>query len=494
TTYCWLSILTLGCGGVESLGTRPAVSCDLVDYELDDTERSVSIGTFWTDTAEASALRLLEEAAERSRFVVTPTRRRDRLTQQLSLRDWLLNDSEPLPDLFQVNGGSDVLQWPSRAANEEPQLCSLDRLDQLHAWRDQFFPATLAPLSCGDSLYALPIGVHRLNTLIYNPALLTRLATLASEQGLELRLPDDFSSPADFLAALQTIEKVGQNSPDDAVVPLAIGNQSGWPLTVLGFENLLVGRGVSTYESLWGTSTKEATLQPEALRHELEGWLGELRVLVTLSNLKERMAWQDAVHLVASGGAAFTVMGDWAVAQLSAHEVDQIELRTFPGTEEAFVYTPDSFAVSRLTDSDGAGANYWLREVVANRDVQLAFSARKYSIPALRDLEPTELERLDARQRETYRTFSACQTSPADCRLLLAVSGLGPAPGTNPCFDEIDRLLTRAVGASSAEDDAPGDEGSESVCPLQEEPEAAGQQLIDILVAVAREPFAADCR
>src|SRR5690606_13673316 len=108
----------------------------------------------------------------------------------------------------------------------------------------------------------------------------------------------------------------------------------------------------------------------------------------------------------------------------------------FPGTGEAFVYTPDSFAVPRRGGTDGAGAHVWLREVVSDQTTQVRFANIKNSIPAIRDLDDNTLDGLvHERLRDTYRQFAACQTEGSSCRLLLAVSGLGPPPATDPCLD-----------------------------------------------------------
>jgi hypothetical protein len=188
-------------------------------------------------------------------------------------------------------------------------------------------------------------------------------------------------------------------------------------------------------------------------------------------------------------------MGDWALAQLSPDEIARLEAAPFPGTAGAFVYTPDSFAVSRLEASDGSGPHFWLQEIVADEKIQLTFSSIKQSIPSLRGLTPEALSQLGSdRLRQQYGEFSDCQEPGSSCRLLLAVSGLGPPPARDPCFDEIDRLLTRAVGAPSQDDLDQAGKPSKCAEPLEDDPAAAGQQVIEILLRLSEHHFAASCR
>src|SRR5690606_37440729 len=102
----------------------------------------------------------------------------------------------------------------------------------------------------------------------------------------------------------------------------------------------------------------------------------------------------------------------------------------------------------------------------------------------------------NARLTATYREFADCQLPGSDCRLLLAVSGLGPPPGADPCFDEVGKLLLRAIGIWSLEDLDAVEDGEPRTCEktLPGDPEEAANALIDLMVGVADKPFARRCR
>lgn len=498
-----------GCSGVEVLGDRPPSSCDFADYDLQATGRQqrIEIATFWATEAESAAFRVLARAVNSKAYVISTTDRRDRDHQQSSLKDWLVQDSDPLPDAFQVNGGSDVLQWVDAESPEEAQVCPLTELDERYGFSDLFFPAALDTVTCKGTLYGLPVGVHRLNLLFYNRTLFDRLKEEAKAQKLSLKRPEELADVDELRAQLETIASLESKTPSgDLIVPLLLDTADTWPLAVFTYENLLVARSSEAYRTLWqgGGGGDRAP----ALRSALERMVDDLRGLAAYSNYVEpyravaelttggAVRWQDALRRVGAGEALYTVMGDWGWAHL-AEARDAVEAIPFPGTQRAFVYTPDSFAVPRRTGSDGSGAHLWLREVVANVSTQIAFARAKHSIPAFTELSEEQLDALDnPRLAETHRAFSRCHEDDSDCELLLAVSGLGPSPAADGCFDEVGWLLARTLGSISQPEAAAEEAGELRACarPLPRNPRAAGEELIERLMIVSRTYFAEACR
>ncbi len=77
------------------------------------------------------------------------------------------------------------------------------------------------------------------------------------------------------------------------------------------------------------------------MRGSIEALAGLLHRLRPVSNLEAAVSWQDAVQSVAAGDAVFTIMGDWAWAQLDPEDRAVATALPFPGTAGTFVYTPD---------------------------------------------------------------------------------------------------------------------------------------------------------
>lgn len=448
------------------------------------------VSTFWTDDEEQKALEVLRENVP-PQYNYKPLEMSTRVDSQLSLKAAFKEGR--LPDVFQANAGSDVLRWVSKRAPDAREVCELDPLSRAFDWEGTYFPESLRPASCHGHLYALPVGIHRLNVLFYNRELFTLLARQALVHGEVLREPSALQSPEELLAELEQVGRLARELDlGSDFVPLAIGAENVWPLTVVGFENVLLGLGKDAYQTLWqgGLRTKDDQRKEELVR-SLEDMVSYLRSLFELASLDVRVSWQDAVRKVGEGRALFTVTGDWGWAQLDETQAARVETTAFPGTSKSFVYTPDSFAVPRELKKSGFRARAFLDSVVADKQTLLDFSKVKHSIPPRRDFEQEELE--PPTLRESYQQFKDCSGGSPDCELLLAVSGLSPPPGEDDCFDDIDALLTLAVTGSLP---PPDPEAPPRECrdPLPTERGAAKDRLFDLLLGIAAHPFAEDCR
>jgi glucose/mannose transport system substrate-binding protein len=482
------------CSGEQVLGDYPPSSCDLAEPPSQPTYTPLGIATFWTaDSHEKDALQTLIDRVDANRYVPSPEQMSTRVEVQRRINDAF--ESQQLPDVFQVNGGSDVLRWVQNRGPETTDVCALDRLREQYGWSAAYFPDALAPLTCHGSLYGLPVGIHHLNVLFYNRDLFAELAQRAKSRGLELVEPSQLKSSYELLSELGQIAELEAVTPTgQPLVPLAVGTESEWPLTIIAFENVLLSLGDDAYETLWTGGLENASdARIAEMAATLKEMVSVLRDLRTFSNFPAHVSWQDAVRQVGDGEALMTITGDWGLAQLGPEVVARVAVSTFPGTVGTFVYTPDSFAVPRELKKSGFAARAFLHDVVETKAALIEFSNAKYSIPPRSDLTPTEVEALASDGlRSTYQQFASCNDSAETCKLLLAVSGLGPPPGTDPCFDEIDALLALAVAGTP-----PSRELLDArLCP-EPFPTTSAQaesQLIERLLLIGKRPFAAACR
>jgi glucose/mannose transport system substrate-binding protein len=482
----------LGCSGDHVLGDYPPSTCDLADPPADVSGEQLSIATFWADSREQDAFEELRHRIASRGYSVTTEKIETRIEVQRKINDSF--ESQKLPDVFQVNGGSDVLRWVQNREPEGTDVCALDRLRDGDRWSEAYFPVALEPLSCHGNLYGLPVGIHHLNVLFYNRELFARLVELASASGVELIEPGQMQNPYQLLSLLASVAELGATTASgEPIIPLAIGTESEWPLTIIAFENVLLSLRRRAYETLWlGGLESFDQERSDDLRTSLVEMLQVLRELHGYS-VSPDLSWQDALRQVGAGEALLTITGDWGFAQLDADAAARVETVTFPGTAGKFVYTPDSFAVPRELKKNGFPARSFLLDVVADKEALIAFSNAKHSIPPRNDLKDFEIDSLNSESlRSTYRQFASCGGSDGSCELLLAVSGLAPPPGTDPCFDEMDALLAFAVTG-----DAPAHDGSVArQCgrDLPTTSEGAESRLIELLLDVATRRFAAACR
>lgn len=480
------------CSGERVLGDYPPSSCDLALPPARVIDAPLSVATFWAgDSRERAAFQTLYDRIDQDRYAPAQETMTSRVDAQRRITAAF--DLQRLPDVFQVNGGNDVLRWVEGRDADSTDVCALDRLRDTYRWRGEYFESALAPLTCRGNLYGLPVGIHHLNVLFYNRPLFAELQQRAAERGVTLVEPSQLGSADELLSQLRQVAALEPRTAEgEAIAPLAIGAQSEWPLTIVAFENVLLSLGNDAYETLWqGGLIGDDGSRAASLRHSLQRMVELLRELSEVSNLDREVTWQDALKQVEAGQALMTVTGDWGFAQLSDAAEERVASVSFPGTSGVFVYTPDSFAVPRELAKNGFPAHYFLHDIVERKAAVLEFSALKHAIPARNDLTDTDLERLPASLRETYERFRSCESS-SDCKLLLAVSGLGPPPGTDPCFDEIDALLTLAVSGRSITDEA----RMARRCPEPFPPDraAAAERLVNLLITIGHRRFAPDCQ
>jgi len=485
------TLLSLACSGERVLGDYPPSTCDLEKPPKEFNFAPLTIATFWAeDTRESAAFDTLFKRID-PRYAKGQDARESRVDAQLKLTNAF--KSQRLPDVFQVNGGNDVLRWVEGRDAESTDVCALDRMRDAYDWQTRYFETALAPLTCRGNLYGLPVGIHHLNVLFYNRELFGELQQLAREQGEELVEPSALADASALVAELQKVAALSPRTADgEAIVPLAIGGESEWPLTIVAFENVLLSLGADVYETLWqGGLIDDDGTRGARLRGALVRMVSLLRALAEVSNLEQRIGWQDALLEVEAGRALMSVTGDWGWAQLNDPASPNVATVDFPGTDGVFVYTPDSFAVPREVRKNGFPAHYFLHEIVEVKDAVIEFSALKHSIPARNDLYDDDLKRLPTETlRDTYRRFSECDAG-SDCKLLLAVSGLGPPPGTDPCVDEIDALLTLAVTGVSPSQEMM----EERRCPVPfPKPAEAADRLVNLLISIGGRRFADDCQ
>src|SRR5262249_32378780 len=145
-------------------------------------------------------------------------------------------------------------------------------------------------------IYAVPLDVHRLNSLFFNKRLFEQAGVAP---------PTESTSLDELFVTLDALKAAG-------VTPLALSTKAqAWPLGLLLFENLLVARaGAAYYRSFF--CGHEDPLGPEITRAVQD--LGRLLFSSYTNTNPERsqLAWDESLNLVRDRKAAVTIMGDWS--------------------------------------------------------------------------------------------------------------------------------------------------------------------------------------
>ncbi len=316
------------------------------------------------------------------------------------------------PSTFLVNGGADLYAWVRRDARQA--MDPIDFLFKCEGWSDAL-PADLIDLvTYGGRAYAVPMNIHRTNTLFYNKHVLAKLGV----------------APPSTLDELHDIIGVAK---EHRIAPLALGWRDPWTLTHLAFENVMVAVTSGAYYREFFEGSRSAR------DAELRAVLAELMRLIEASNEgAEAMSWQDAADLLGSGQAAMMVMGDWAKAYLASSgwrvgvDFDQVPM---PGTRGTFVFATDTFGLPKSTDGRSA---IDLLKVFGSESGQASFNLIKGSIPARADVD---LSGYDVLARATARDFRESVRYPG-------VTSLAPSSFLRVA----DRALARFAIDGDAED------------------------------------------
>jgi len=272
-----------------------------------------------------------------------------------------LSSGDP-PDTFQAHAGKELTGYI-----ESGQLQDISALYDEFDLRKKFPSDLLRLLQVHGKIYSIPSNIHRSNMVWANPAVL-RAAGVDPEA--------TYTSISEWFVALDAVKATGTTA-------LSVGTT--WTQVHLLETVLMSDLGAAGYAGLWdGTTDWTST--------EVTAALTDFQKLMTYTNTdRDQLDWPDATQRVITGQAAYTVMGDWAVAAFEdQHKVAGTDYVWFPvpGSVAMFGFLADSFTLP-VGAPNPAGAEDWL-ETVSSLEGQTAFNQAKGSIPARTDADPAD--------------------------------------------------------------------------------------------------------
>ncbi len=269
------------------------------------------------------------------------------------------------PEATQVVGVS-IREWAATGL-----LLELDGVAEAGRWAGVLFPPVHELVQYRGHVVAAPLGIHRINTLFYNPRLLARLR-LAPPTGW-----------AEWVQLAQALRAAG-------VQPLAQSSEP-WQVAALA-ETLVLGVGGPAYHrELFVRQSPQAATDArlaEALARlrTMKGWMG--------APVAER-PWTEALAQFARGEAAMFVMGDWAKGELLAGGAElggDFACMAVPGTGRFHLYSVDSLAMFTAGYAHVA-AQEKLARLAVTPALQAEYNAVKGSVTVRRDADPARMDR-----------------------------------------------------------------------------------------------------
>jgi glucose/mannose transport system substrate-binding protein len=307
------------------------------------------------------------------------------------------------PDTFQANGGWDLMAWVLYYPfdNSQSKMRPIDEWAQ--DWMPQVPRSVLDSVSYAGQVYAVPLNIHRVNTLFYNKKVF---------RDFDID-PAKLDSLDALFAAAEKIKQYNLQLADPAaqhIAPIALGfgEQQTWTLSLVFFENLLVARlGGAGYRDLFVTPKTGDAFTLE-MSYAIEDFR---RLLGYANNNADAILWDKAMLMVLKGEAAMTIMGDWAKGYAKSQRYDETHYYDetmfgaipMPGTAGTFVFTTDTFGLPYGANEEDTVK---LLKLFGSRDGQDTFNPIKGSISARKD---AAIEKYDAMSKQTFDDFLAAE-------------------------------------------------------------------------------------
>ena len=273
------------------------------------------------------------------------------------------------PDVFQIN----AQDLPSWVAMHPGTLSSLDDLFTESEVQAAVLPDVLSRVSVEEHVVAMPVGIHRENSLFFNRSIFTRLGIIPP------------ATISELIEACKTIKAAG-------VTPIALSND-GWVVRIL-FNDIVQGTMGADAFSDFITGVTPVT--DHAVTAQLKESIATLsHVLTNYVNADAaEIGWSDAADQLFDGKAAMLLHGDWAKGYLVTlgwtPGIDFGQTGA-PGASDLFWYGIDAFAApAQAAHADHA---HDFLSVVLSKEAQVSFSRIKGSTPIRTDVSE-QLDRL----------------------------------------------------------------------------------------------------
>jgi glucose/mannose transport system substrate-binding protein len=283
------------------------------------------------------------------------------------------------PDVAQLIG-SNLAEWADRGL-----VLPLSGVAARQNWSQTLFPKVDALVRYKNDVIAVPLGIHRINSLFYSRRVFERF---------KLKPPRTW---ADFDAVARTLKAAG-------VTPLAWSDEA-WQIATV-FESLLLSEaGPALYLELVTQRNSAAWLDPR-----VEKALQRLRWLRNGTGERE---WTASARDLQSGAAAMMIMGDWVNGELMAWGADpttDFSCIAVPGTEHMHLYSVDTLAML-VNARHPVALQEKMAEILQSRPLQLAYNRIKGSVSVRKDLSATQLNTMDSCARDSWETFAAPDTA-----------------------------------------------------------------------------------
>ena len=251
-------------------------------------------------------------------------------------------------------------------------LNNVDTVATKENWAGIFPQSILDSIKVNGHYYAAPVDIHMPAWFFYSKPVFAK-AGIAGD-------PKSFD---EFVGDLDKLKKAG-------VIPLALGGQPWQEKITFDAVFADVG-GPDLYLKVYRDRDQNA-VKSDAFK----------KVLASFKKLHDYVDagspgrnWNDATALVISGKAGVQIMGDWAKGEFSAaKQAPGKDFGCFPGfgPRSPYLVAGDVFVFPKTDNATAIKAQNLLATVMTSPQAQVAFSAKKGSIPIRPDVDVNQLD------------------------------------------------------------------------------------------------------
>jgi glucose/mannose transport system substrate-binding protein len=251
-------------------------------------------------------------------------------------------------------------------------LNNVDAVATKENWAAIFPQSILDSIKVNGHYYAAPVDIHMPAWFFYSKPVFAK-AGIAGD-------PKSFD---EFVGDLDKLKKAG-------VIPLALGGQPWQEKITFDAVFADVG-GPDLYLKVYRDRDQNA-VKSDAFK----------KVLASFKKLHDYVDagspgrnWNDATALVISGKAGVQIMGDWAKGEFSAaKQAPGKDFGCFPGfgPRSPYLVAGDVFVFPKTDNATAIKAQNLLATVMTSPQAQVAFSAKKGSIPIRPDVDVNQLD------------------------------------------------------------------------------------------------------
>ena len=300
------------------------------------------------------------------------------------------------PTAMQFNTGK---QFDDLVEND--LLANVDAIAKAEDWQKNIPAPILQAVTRDGHQYAVPVDIHGQNWFFFSKAALAKAGT---------------PEPTNWTDLFTTFDKLKAAG----LIPLAFSGQKNWERGLFSTTLAGVGGG-GMFERFWGKRDVAMVKGPEFRR-----------IAETFRRLHDYVDpgspgrnWNDATTLVIQGKAGMQVMGDWAKGEFTAAGQtagQQYGCAVLSDHGITYAIGGDVFAFPRTKNPAVVQTQLLMEKVLTDPANQVAFSAKKGSIPALLDADTSSLDEC-ARKAVSYVKNPADQVPAAELLSPPAMTG-----------------------------------------------------------------------